>query len=390
MFRSLVLAALLHSTAFAADLDEDGCEDAYYNANAACVAPTADLGAGVIVGTGAFIGARASVGADSEIGANTVVGRTATVGARTVLAADSIIGRAATVGSDVDASAGGLSVSYAASIGDPCVVSSNVTLGSLVSVGADCEIGANTVFARAVTLGEGAMLGDGVVIGPEVLAGTGLDLADGVRVRKGITFGNGVTVGVGATIGRNNPLGDGATIGAGATLRANVEVGLGVSVPENGVVQRGTALVNDVVDSCSDVFGVTCQQFEWDYLKASNTGGGDLFGHSVALSGDTLAVGAYRESSAATGVNGDQDSNSASDSGAVYVFVRSGGIWSQQAYLKASNTGASDRFGISLALSGDTLAVGAHLEDSAAAGVNGDQSSNATIDSGAVYVTRAP
>ena len=44
-------------------------------------------------------------------------------------------------------------------------------------------------------------------------------------------------------------------------------------------------------------------------------------------------------------MNGDQSNNSASDSGAAYVFVRSGTSWSQQAYLKASNTGAGDRFG---------------------------------------------
>ena len=40
----------------------------------------------------------------------------------------------------------------------------------------------------------------------------------------------------------------------------------------------------------------------------------------VALSGNTLAVGAYREASNATGVNGNQADNSAPNSGAVYVF----------------------------------------------------------------------
>jgi hypothetical protein len=69
-------------------------------------------------------------------------------------------------------------------------------------------------------------------------------------------------------------------------------------------------------------------------------------------------------------------------------------VWSQQAYLKASNTSTSDFFGYffgySVALSDDTLAVGAPFEDSNATGVNGDQSSNSALDSGAVYVTRAP
>jgi hypothetical protein len=73
--------------------------------------------------------------------------------------------------------------------------------------------------------------------------------------------------------------------------------------------------------------------------------------------------------------------------GAVYVFARSAGTWSPAAYVKASNPGASDAFGTSVALSGDgaTLAVGASGEDSAA-GINGDQTDNSAPDAGAVYV----
>jgi hypothetical protein len=59
----------------------------------------------------------------------------------------------------------------------------------------------------------------------------------------------------------------------------------------------------------------------WTNLKASNTGAGDYFGVSVALSGDTLAVGAAGEASTAQGVNGgNQDDDSAPGSGAVYIF----------------------------------------------------------------------
>ncbi|HSR10440.1 MAG TPA: cadherin-like beta sandwich domain-containing protein [Thermodesulfobacteriota bacterium] len=122
------------------------------------------------------------------------------------------------------------------------------------------------------------------------------------------------------------------------------------------------------------------------YIKASNTNAGDFFGSGIALSGDTLAVGAPSEAGAATGVNGNQGDNSARYSGAVYVFVRSGTTWTQQAYIKASNTNASDYFGTGLALSGDTLAVGAPGESSSATGINGDQADNNAYDSGAVYV----
>ncbi len=126
------------------------------------------------------------------------------------------------------------------------------------------------------------------------------------------------------------------------------------------------------------------------YVKASNTEAGDLFGSALSLSadGDTLVVSAPQESSSATGIDGDQADNSAPKSGAVYVFSRSGNSWSQQAYVKASNTQASDDFGaaLSLAADGNTLAVGAFFEASGATGIDGDQADNSAPESGAVYV----
>jgi hypothetical protein len=133
------------------------------------------------------------------------------------------------------------------------------------------------------------------------------------------------------------------------------------------------------------------------YLKASNPGeddrigiGDPLVGVTLAMSadGNTIAVSTPHEDGGATGVNGNQRDESAWDSGAVYVFVRSGRSWTQQAYIKASNTQSSDKFGFALALSGDgnTLAVGATLEDSAARRINGDQADNAASSAGAVYV----
>jgi hypothetical protein len=122
------------------------------------------------------------------------------------------------------------------------------------------------------------------------------------------------------------------------------------------------------------------------YLKASNTGADDQFGRSVAVSGDAVVVGAWHESSSATGVNGNPCDDSASESGAAYVFMRTGTIWNSQAYLKASNAGAGDQFGWSVAISGDTVVVGAHDEDSNATGVNGNQGDNSASSAGAAYV----
>ena len=58
------------------------------------------------------------------------------------------------------------------------------------------------------------------------------------------------------------------------------------------------------------------------YLKASNTGQGDLFGWSLALTNDagTLAVGAPAEGSDSTGIGGDQADNSVLHRGAVYLY----------------------------------------------------------------------
>src|SRR5215475_10107300 len=133
------------------------------------------------------------------------------------------------------------------------------------------------------------------------------------------------------------------------------------------------------------------------YIKASNThmgdhfgNGGTLEGHAVALSGDgnTLAVGAPYEDSNAKGINGNQNDTSLYSAGAVYVFVRRNNTWAQQAYIKASNPGQSDKFGfvVSLSQDGNTLAVSAPGEGSAAKGINGDQNDNSIPEAGAVYL----
>ncbi|MCP5022140.1 MAG: hypothetical protein GY930_10220 [bacterium] len=124
------------------------------------------------------------------------------------------------------------------------------------------------------------------------------------------------------------------------------------------------------------------------YLKASNTGSNDRFGCSVAISGSLAVVGARHEDSASAGVNGDDSDNSLFDSGAAYVFRKTGGVWAQEAYLKASTPGHSDQFGYSVAVSGDRVVVGAHLEDSNSTGVDGDETNDLAPDSGAVYVFR--
>ncbi|MCS6882784.1 MAG: Ig-like domain-containing protein [Oscillochloridaceae bacterium] len=116
------------------------------------------------------------------------------------------------------------------------------------------------------------------------------------------------------------------------------------------------------------------------YLKASNPGVQDYFGRSVAISGNTIVVGAYNEDS---GNPANPNDNSASNAGAAYVFVRNGTTWSQQAYLKADNAGTEDQFGRSVAIAGDTIVVGAPYEDSSTPANPNDNGAN---NSGAAYV----
>lgn len=117
---------------------------------------------------------------------------------------------------------------------------------------------------------------------------------------------------------------------------------------------------------------------------------GDLFGGtSLSNDGNILAISAQRESSSSTGIStiGSSD-NSLPNSGAVYIFIRNGELWSEQAYIKASNTGENDLFGSSFSLSADgkTLAVGAVGEDSDSTGVNSAQNNDNASASGAVYI----
>jgi len=117
------------------------------------------------------------------------------------------------------------------------------------------------------------------------------------------------------------------------------------------------------------------------YFKASNTGAGDNFGRSVAtdLSGTIVAVGAPGED----GNGSSEGDESTGDAGAVYVFEHTGATWTST-YVKATNPGAADNFGRSVAVTPDAafLVVGAPGEASADAA---DPSNDSLPRSGAVY-----
>ena len=98
-------------------------------------------------------------------------------------------------------------------------------------------------------------------------------------------------------------------------------------------------------------------------LTADDAAQSDAFGYFVSISGDTAVVGAPWD-----------DDGVSNESGSAYIFTRSGGAWTQQAKLTAADFATDDRFGQSVAISGDTAFVGSAGND------------NHGIDAGAVYL----
>ena len=101
---------------------------------------------------------------------------------------------------------------------------------------------------------------------------------------------------------------------------------------------------------------------ETKLIAALDGESGDHFGYSVAVDGDTAVIGAY------------YDNDPSFRSGSVYVFTRNGGTWTQQAKLNATDGASNDFFGISVAIDGDTIVIGAHHDD------------DKGFDSGSAYV----
>ena len=138
-------------------------------------------------------------------------------------------------------------------------------------------------------------------------------------------------------------------------------------------------------------------------IKAKHADPDDFFGLSISLSGNgnTLAVGALGEDNYQQGIylDGNEDNHNSTkrykNSGAAYVFTidSAKNIWSQQAYIKSMNPRKADWFGWSVSLSddGNTLAVGAYLEDSIESGIHHKSDNLAdrnyiSINSGQVYL----
>lgn len=176
----------------------------------------------------------------------------------------------------------------------------------------------------------------------------------------------------------------------GAAVDANDFAGWSVAIDGNtaavGVVGEDGA--TNQVSTSGAVYVFARSGDRWTLqttLRATQPDEEDHFGYSLALHGNTLVVGAPYEDSAARAIDGDETDNTARDAGAVYVFVRTGSQWTRQAYLKAANADPGDQFGKSVAIHGDRLLVGAWLEDGNGPASNDDPENNDASDAGAVY-----
>ncbi len=133
--------------------------------------------------------------------------------------------------------------------------------------------------------------------------------------------------------------------------KANDGFGSSVAISGNTVVVGANNNVVGNNDSQGAAYVFTFNGATWSQqqeLTASDGTGGDNFGFNVAIDGNTTVIGAY----------GRQVGNNAKE-GSAYVFTRSGTTWSQQQELTASDGTGSDHFGTSVSISGTSLVIGA-------------------------------
>lgn len=130
-------------------------------------------------------------------------------------------------------------------------------------------------------------------------------------------------------------------------------------------------------------------------LKASNASDNAQFTNDIAggisLDGDIAVIGARLEEGSGTGVNPDFGNGGVLESGAAYIFKRTGTTWTQLAYLKSPYPGEDDRFGHDVLLDGTTLIISAYREASAGKGINQNgQLDNSARNTGAVFTYELP
>jgi hypothetical protein len=140
-----------------------------------------------------------------------------------------------------------------------------------------------------------------------------------------------------------------------ASDAANVDLfGSTVSVDGDTVIVGAPADDNSGGQDAGSVYFFVRRNDVWaeqQRIQAHDTSSGDAFGNSVSIDGDTAIVGAFLD-----------DNSSGSNAGSVYIFVRRSDVWIEHQRLQASDSSAGDIFGNSVSIDGDTFIVGAYLD----------------------------
>lgn len=126
-------------------------------------------------------------------------------------------------------------------------------------------------------------------------------------------------------------------------------------------INGDTAVVSILSNTAGRAYVFVRSGASWtqQQILTASDGGTGAFGGSVGISGDTIVVGAY---------SGD---GAAGFSGAAYIFTRSGGVWTQQQKISAADGLIGDQFGYASDISGDTVIVGARQDDTGSASTHG-------------------
>ena len=160
-------------------------------------------------------------------------------------------------------------------------------------------------------------------------------------------------------------------------------------------ISTGTS-TNDDESASGAAYVFTRSGSTWSleaYIKGFNTEAGDLFAHSVSIDGDDMVIGSYMEAGDLTTVdNGTpSDNNSNDQSGACYIYERSGSTWTHMTFAKAPNNAPTYHYCKTVAIDSGSLVIGSTGEDSeSTAIVNGTSadSGSSSTDSGALYVIK--
>jgi UDP-3-O-[3-hydroxymyristoyl] glucosamine N-acyltransferase len=267
-----LLGLLTVPLANAADLNGDGCQDAY-EAGGTCVSVDATVNPSAVIGASTTVGADASVGPQTAlgdrvllargvvldgrvshpsttltVGDDTFIGRRSAISADHMIGSDNAFGRIVVAGDNLT-TGDGVSVGYASQLGHDVQLLDGAIVGNLAQLGDYTTVGLNAVVARSVVVEDADTLLDASVIegivGPNTHIGSAVFVEAGARVRKNATILSGADLFSTARVGRGvQVFGDAQVYG---TVGANAIIGAGSTVSADAIVERSAEVCSNSV-----------------------------------------------------------------------------------------------------------------------------------------------